>query len=256
MIRTIGRPALALFLLFALGSELHAQAPAEDGSTNGSTDEDTNRERARALFREGVDHVEARDLEAAATAFEAALGFHDASSIRFNLASALFELDRFTAAYPHLVQLQETSELEAVMARSVRRMLDRSTARIGRLTIRASGSIEEVALDGEVLPAGQEVTPVEPGSHVVEGRVAQEVAVRREVAVAAGERAIVDLTLVRIEDEQDPLPIVETPSRVGRRVGIIAAVVAVVAVGVVLGVVLSGGEDEVQGDLNPGVLRW
>lgn len=224
-------------------------------------------DRARSLFREGIEHVEANDFASAAVAFEAALALHDAPSIRFNLASALMETGRFVEAHRHLRALMSDDATDAAIRRGSEDLLARVVQRIGRLRVRASESLDQVTLDGQPVERDEE-TGVEPGRHTIVGSQDEQVVVERSVEVAAGERATVDLTVLRVDAESnlgsepnepnelnEPLQ-AEPPRRIVRNVAIIAAVVVVVATSIILAVALSGGEDEVQGDLQPGVLRW
>lgn len=231
-----------------------ALAQAPEAAAAGDVD------RARSLFREGVDQAESSDFAAAALSFEAALALHDAPSIRFNLASALLELDRFIEAHGHLRAILDDDGVDAAMSRNSEELLARVVQQIGRLRVRASESLDRVTLDGALVERDQE-TAVEPGRHVVVGSQNEQVVVERSVEVAAGERATVDLTVLRVDADgelagESSSLVGPPPSRVGRSVTIVVAAVVLVATAVILGVVLSGGEDEVQGDLQPGVLRW
>lgn len=241
------RPLVTLVLLLATFSSSlgRAQSPDDDLA------------RARVLFREGVGHVEANDLDAAAASFEAALALHDAPSIRFNLASALVELNRFVEAYPHLSMLASDPAVDPPMKQSAEELLARAVERVGRLRVRAVDTIDALTLDGAALPRDRE-TAVEPGRHLIVGSQNGEAMVERAVEVAAGERTLIDLAVLRVEAAPEAPAVLEDDGRghVGRNVALIAAAIAIVATTVILAVVLSGGDDELSGDLQPGILRW
>lgn len=243
-------------LLLSASAVTRAQPDADREVTAETTTQADPVEQARALFREGVGHVEGRDYEAAATSFAAALELHEATSIRFNLASALMELDRYVDAYPHLVGVLADETADAEVRRTTERHLRQATRRIGRLAINANDSVDTVMLDGAAVTPGAQDVAVEPGEHTIEGHHGGAVVVRRQLTVGAGERAHVDLTVLRVEVETEADPIPEPPSHTGRNVGIAVGALALMGAVVAIVLVARSGDDEVRGDFQPGVLRW
>jgi hypothetical protein len=89
----------------AASTSLHAQAPSASPSgvepESIGTDEPSEAELAvaRERFREGVAAAERGRYDVAVRAFRAALEVRDAAAVRFNLASALFELGEDVEAF-------------------------------------------------------------------------------------------------------------------------------------------------------------
>lgn len=227
-------------------------------------------ERARQLFSEGIGHVERRDWRAAADSFREAQALRDAPAIRYNLASALFELD----------ELREADALVAGVLADPETPEDvRSHAQTLRAQIRERAAMVTVHVDG----AGQDVTvqvngdPIDqdrigaemaltPGTHTfVASQGGREVA-REEVTVAAADIREVRLAVAPSpmdaagagEPFEEPVDEGGETSLVGdwRLWAAVGGAVAVIAI-VVIAVAASGGvEDPVQGNFEPGVLRW
>ncbi len=248
------RSRFLIVLVTLAGTVAQAQpteTPSEEAETETNAQADIDR--ARELFLQGVEQFEASDLDAAIASFSEAMSLHDAPTIRYNLASAHADKRNFVIAYQHVVALQERDDLEADLRRDVNRLERRIRGRVGRIDLRSSAEIDEVRLDGATAEPGLLI--VEPGSHVLEGFRNGSVAVRREVEVARRERVTVDLAVVTVtEVVETPTPTPTNRAPLRRGLGIAAAVVAVAVV--VIAVVATRGPDPVNGNLEPGVLRW
>ena len=213
---------------------------------------------ARGLFMTGVDQFEAGDMAAAIASFSQALELHDAPTIRYNLASAYAESHQHVAAYRLVVALQADATLEPDLRTDVNALEARVRLHVGRIDLNGSPDLE-LRLDGEPVETGLVI--VDPGPHGLEGMRGEQVAVRRSVTIAGGERVAVDLTVatvetVAVETPEDPIPVV-TRDRAPLRRGIgIAAGGAVLIAIVVVAVIATRPPDPVNGTLEPGTFRW
>ena len=195
----------ALLVALACGAaSAEAQAPADA------------REQAREAFSEGISLAEDRQWEAAAERFRAAMALHDAPAIRYNLASALFEMGDVREAWRVLEPVRNDPATPPELE---------SHAETLETQIRERAEREGVALDE---PAAPEDDPLLPQSTT------------------------------------EPEPLSEPPPDDGdggslltdfRLWAVVGGVVVLAAV-VLIVVAASGTEDPVQGDFEPGVLRW
>lgn len=234
---------------------------------NGASAQEADpRERARALFSEGIALTEQQSWEAAAAKFREAMVLHDAPAVRYNLASALFETGQVTEPW-RLVQSVETHPETTAELRSHAQTLEAQIRdRAAMVTVRIEGDASgvSVTMDGSPLAdaeIGRELA-VAPERHVfVANREGQEVA-RAEVEVARREVQAVSLTVAPppsavMPVEEAPLEEGEPAEPVDWRVwAAVGAGVLLVAAVVILVVATSGTEDPVEGNFEPGVLRW
>jgi hypothetical protein len=258
--------------------------PTQDGASA------SDLARARVLFQRGVELANHQDYTGAAKRFREALAIHHAPAITYNLASALYETEAHAEAY-ELVQTVlhdgTTPEPLRVRARRLEESLERSVARL-TVIVSSEQSNVSIQVDGKPLaPALVGVTrAVAPGDHVV---LAERSGVRiseRNVRIAAGTAALVDVSLVMTPREAalaadtanqgsqgtSSLPVLSAADASSRdddaahdkrrrRIWLIggASVVAVGA-GVVLALLLTRPDPRTQapiaGDGTPGVLVW
>ena len=241
-------------------------APAPPGSAV-PADPDDPVARAREEFARGVACMNEHETRCALDHFRAALALHDAPTIRYNLASALFELGR----YPETARLvasvigdEETSEEIREHATAMQQELLEAA---GMLDIRVSGAPEDAELhvDDDAVPAGRPV-PVTPGTHAVRVVLDGAVLAEQEVTVATGETSAVELVVVPAPEEVALEALEPEPVDGGELWedwpfwAVVGAGVAVVVVAVLIAVVVAndsaGTEAPVIGDYQPGLLRW
>lgn len=235
---------------------------------NGANAQETDpTDRARALFSEGIALTEQQSWEQAAAKFREAMMLHDAPAVRYNLASALFEMDRLTEPWRLVQSVKADPEVTAELRAHAETLEAQIRDRAAMVTVRVEGDARgtTVSMDGEAMSEpelGREIA-VSPERHVfVANRDGQEVA-RQEIEVARREVSTVTLTvapppsLAAAPVEEEPIA-TDAPSEpvdwriwaaVGAGVVLLAAVVIAVAV-------TSGTEDPVGGNFQPGVLRW
>lgn len=218
--------------------------------------------RARALFAEGVERAGARDLPGAEERFRAALALREAASIRYNLASVLFEQGELSEAYALSEEAAGDAEATAEIREHARALSAQIETGAGFLDVDTHGRFVTLTVDGYEVTALARPVPISAGtSHVVVGRVEGVEWLREEVRVEAGEHHAVSFEPAAApidEGEAEPAagnepPLVENPF-LWAGVGGGAAIV----IGVVIGVAVagSGTEAPVEGNFMPGVLRW
>jgi hypothetical protein len=219
-------------------------------------------ERARALFAEGVERVSARDLPGAEERFRAALALRDAASIRYNLASVLFEQGELSEAYALSDAAAGDAAASADIREHARALCDQIETGAGFLDVETGGRFVTLTVDGYEVPSLARPVPISSGaSHVVVGRVEGVEWLREEVRLEAGEHHAVSFEAAAApidEGEAEPAagdepPLVENPF-LWAGVGAGAAIL----LGVVIGAAVagSGTEAPVEGNFMPGVLRW
>jgi hypothetical protein len=152
---------------------------------------------ARALFEEGLQHLQAEHWAEAAERFERAYALRPSPEIGYNLSSALVRLGRLVRASELLRQvLQSPQSTDKVRAAADAR-LQQVLPRLAKLTVElADGSPGlAVRLDGQPLDRAMlgVAIPVDPGSHRVELLRGGNALSARAISVGEGGAAAVRL---------------------------------------------------------------
>lgn len=262
--------SLAAALLVGVGparaqrSRAHGGARAPAHTTPTPTDADANVARARALFAEGVGFVQAERFGEAEASFRGALALRDAPTIRYNLAFVLFR----RGAYPEAMAntdavLRDPTSTPALKAQaeSVRRQI---AERAGYARVELRGTSDAVvAVDGYDLSDLSAEVALAPGAHVATASQAGRELARASVEVTTGQHAtllleVAPLVLADAAVPDAPSESAEAPllkqwwfwTAVGGGVVILAVIVGAV-------ISASGGvESPIEGNFQPGVLRW
>jgi len=249
-------------------------APATAWAQDEATPEETAA--ARALFSEGVEHLDAERWDDAADRFARALDLRWAAPIAFNLALARAGQGRLVEAAELHRNLTRRGGVEPHVVEAARSHLRELEPRLAELTIRVTGDVEDATVELDGKPVARAMLgvaiPADPGRHEVVVRLGETELGREETEVAEGESGTLelldleapqvprdppDLTPDLPDPDPDPdvLPDPEPASgglSAGGWVGVVVAIVAVVAAGVVVGVMAPfGGADPVQGDTSP-----
>lgn len=152
---------------------------------------------ARALFEQGVAHVDREEWAPAADAFRRALLLRDSQVIRYNLAAALLELGKLVEASELLHAVQVDPAVDATLKQSAADKLTELKPRLARLTIHAETIVDGllVQLDGVELAVAQLDVPlmVDPGKHTISARVHEEPLDEQTVEMNEGGDGLVNL---------------------------------------------------------------
>ncbi|MBX3250402.1 MAG: hypothetical protein KF901_24720 [Myxococcales bacterium] len=276
MVRSWKRVGFLLSVLMASGSSaVVAQAPEpspeQTPTAESAGPSEAELAQARQRFRDGVEAAEARDYRRAVRAFRQALAVRDAPAVRYNLASALFEVGE------HVESFAMVRGLGADTPADLRERADRLERELRRhvaiLNIRIGGQLDSAQLDGRTLEPSEHDRPlaVAPGPHELLGLRGAEVITTRRFELAAGAEVYVDVSSVPTPAEaaQMATPAAAPPSlappvateaprsRKGLWIGLAIGAAVVIGAAVTVGVVASRGPaDPVPGNFEPGVIRW
>ena len=174
-------------------------SPAADASGGNQSAESDSVEQARQLFNEGLHFVEVEDWQQAEDRFRRVLALKSSHVAAYNLASALVHLER----------LVESSELLRVMLRdpsvdptthdAAQQLLSEIEPRIGSLTVRVSGDSTGATLLVDDKPlelsAAVQAVSVDPGSHHVTVKRADEVLASQDLVIGGDAPLRADITL-------------------------------------------------------------
>ena len=241
-----------------------ARAPAHTAPTPPPADADPGVARARALFAEGVAFVQTEHFAEAEASFRGALALRDAPTIRYNLAFVLFKRGAYPEALANtdavLHDATATPALNA-QAESVRRQI---AERAGYAQLELRGTTDAVvAVDGYDLSDLSAEVALAPGAHIATASQAGRELARASVEVATGQHArllleVAPLVLAVAAVPDAPSESADAPllkqwwfwTAVGGGVVILAVIVgAVISAS-------SGVESPIEGNFQPGVLRW
>jgi hypothetical protein len=263
-------------LLMAAGS------PGARAQSTGASAEDQVAV-ARALFEEGLRHVDAEEWSQAADSFSRLLELRYSPVAAYNLALARARLGENVRALSSLRELLAQPGLEATVRDAALSLQHEAEAKVGWLTVHVRGSCSgcQVQLDGRPWPAATPgvPVPVDPGHHALALLRGDELVASAYLTVSPGARFEAGLQpATDKEPAPQPMPpmAAPAPSISAPRVALGEPVpppakssllqspwfwggVGVLAAGMVtMGVVLSsGGTQEaspVPGDFRPAVL--
>jgi hypothetical protein len=232
--------------------------------------EGDSQDRARDLFREGVQLTDRQEWQQASERFEEALRLYDAPAIHYNLAVSYTRLERFTDAAEHLDVALAGEDLPEQTRALAQSLAEEISGRVGAIEVSWTGGDDDVAvsIDDRELTRDQiqRRVRVSPGSHVVTLARDGEVIDRQQVEVAPGAVEDVALSTITPADRDEPEED-EVATTVDRRsvardwrlwVGVGAGLLAVVAA-VVVGVAVTSEpevEGAIPGNMQPSVLTW
>lgn len=217
--------------------------------------------RARTLFADGVGLVQERRYAEAEALFREALTLRDAPAIRYNLASVLFE----QGEYPEARAMADVVVADATTPEDVRvhtrELIAQMNASAGYARIDVVGGEATVDVDGYRLPDPSREIALAPGAHVATASGGEGELARAEFEIATGQHRVVSLDVSGPGAEPDlALATTATEPELAEQWWFWTAVGGgVVVVAVVIGVVAatSGGvEQPIQGNFDPGVIRW
>ena len=261
-------PTVLVLAMASLSVSVAAQAPQGTGE----------RALARSLFHQGLECLDAEDLQCAAERFTRSHELRPSAVVAYNLASVLAKLGRVVHA-AELLRWVRRSNANDEVKQAAAALLPTITPQIAHFTLQAEGSTRGVRfyLDGRVLP--EQIVgvraPVDPGDHRVEARRGEETVAETTFSVEAQGNAAASLdvpappvpTAVETAEQggdQWPRVIIregdpEAAARARRlRRGLgVGLGLALVGVAIVLAVLLiePGQADPIPGNTLPGVVE-
>lgn len=241
-------------------------APGGEASAAGASGEDTAA-RARALFAEGVRLVGEHELRDAEARFREALALRDAPAIRYNLASVLFERGRLTEADALARSAAADEAAPADIREHATALSEQIAAAAGFVRLDVIGEGASVTIDDYTLGDLAAEFPVSAGEHLLVASSAGVERSRETITIAAGEHRVVPVDATAPEDAEladvEPVdgegsdtasrPLVEEPAL---WIGVGVGVVLITAFVIGAAVASSGPEAPIEGNFNPGVIRW
>jgi tetratricopeptide (TPR) repeat protein len=170
---------------------LLAGAPADD-----------SRQRARALFLRGNEHVRAQAYDAALADYRAAYALFRSPKILLNTGTMLQLLGRTADAANTYATYLEDPDADPARIEEVRALVGELDREVVRLRIVADPQPAEISVDGVLAGVAAPVLTrrIEPGAHAVEARFEDSRSALVELTNTAGETRDVQLRLPR------PLP--------------------------------------------------
>ena len=261
-----------LGLILAVG----AASPAWSAAAQNALAEDSaerRRDLAPTLFEEGTALGAGQRWAEAEAEFRRALENHDTPSIRYNLASALYEQGELPEA-DVLVRgvLADPAAPQGVRAAATEltsHLADR--AGFARVEVRPTASVGStspafriVRIDGWVLPRLEDEVALAPGPHVAMLMQGEEAVARTAFEIEAHAHRTISLVVPDLAAEVDEVPPSSAPegaasvtsewwfwAAVGGGAAVVAAVVAASVVASNPGV-----QSPIAGDFSPGVIQW
>lgn len=163
---------------------------------------------AQRLFGEGVAAVEREDYATALVAFRRAYDLSGRAFLLYNIGMAHRALLQPVEAIAGFRRYLEESGGDLLPGREeeVRGLIAEMDAQLASIDVRVAPPGARVLLDGEEVAVAPLAGPlrVGPGTHVIEARCPGHADARREVAVMAGERTVVELRPAPLAVEPDP----------------------------------------------------
>ena len=242
---------LVLSVALALPSAARAQAAA-------TTDEGAAH--ARELFAQGVALAGEHHYADAATRFRQALALRDAPTIRYNLASTLFEEQQYTEAH----ELATALLAQADLPDSVRAPTEALEAQIANAAALVTfgvpeGVAAEVLVDDVPIADPTHTTALAPGHHTARAVASGATIAHEAFDVIAAEHRTVELD-VEATETAEPAPaasVAVTDEAWFWPVVIGGSLLVVLAVGIGVGVAVDqGGHTPITGNFTPGILSW
>ena len=195
-------------LWLGLASTAHAQpdgpAPPTDETPWGKGVSDADKTRARALLEEGNGLFLQNKHREAVDKYTEAIAAWDHPAIRFNLARAQINLEKWLDAESNLSRalaygdapLEDRVYLQAL---DYQKLL---AAQIGEIEVSCQQDGVTVTVDGEAFLAcpGTKKARITPGSHAVVGKKADYLTVTRDLVVLGGTAESIDVRLMSLTD--------------------------------------------------------
>ena len=165
---------------------------------------------ARSLFQEGIACTDHADWTCAADRFERAYALRPSPVIGSNLGVALAHLDRLVEAAETLRAVIRDESATPALVADAQRQIAQLEARVGRITIRVEGPLDEVnvTMDGHAIASTQigVATPADPGDHRIEARRRGETVALASTHVDPAQAVDVALAIPALPPEPEATP--------------------------------------------------
>lgn len=185
-------------LPFAMGTGLVLIASQLTGAPAGAQSKE-ELDKARAMFLEGVSLAAANNCAAALTKYQAVVKVKMTAPVVFNIAECEERLGKLVSAlgsYRLAASLVDPAKPDAV-ARNVGDRVSSLEARIPRLIIERTEQTSKIELDGQEIGTSQigKENLVDPGTHVVSGKIGETEVWRESVELAEKETKTVTVKI-------------------------------------------------------------
>lgn len=245
--------AFVLFVLFA-AFVLPAAAAAQE--TGAPTTDEERAQRARELFTEGVSLAGEHHYAEAAERFRQALTLRDAPTIRYNLASTLFEEREITEAHEIATALLAMSDLPDAVRAPTQALELQINAAGGFVRAELPDGLEaaDLTVDDHPIADPHEEFAVMPGRHTVRAVVDGTPVAQGVVEVGSGVHRTVQLEHVEVHEPGPEGPITDQWwfwTAIGGGVVLLGVIIGVAA-----GVADQNAHAPISGNFSPGVISW
>jgi hypothetical protein len=241
------RLRIVLLALLACALPCTASAQDEDAATQ-----------ARALFTEGVELAGQHQYADAAVRFRQALALRDAPTIRYNLASTLFEEHQFTEAHEIAQGLLAMPDLPESVRTATAALELQIGAAAGFVTFDLpEGVVGDVQVDDTPVADPSRSTAVAPGRHTVRAVTNGATVAEATFEVGSGVRREIELHPSSGEQHEPAGPEGPLTEQWWFWTAIAGGVVVLgVIIGVAAGVADHDAHQPISGNFSPGVISW
>ena len=237
-----------IFVFLALAANV---ARAQDSAPSDAAAPDEGTLRARALFTEGVGLAQEGHFTDAVARFREALALRDAPTIRYNLASVLFEEGEYAEAHDLAATLLASTETPSAV-RTPTSALEAQIEAASALVIfqLPFGADGDVRVDDDPVADPSRAVALAPGHHVARLEREGTVIAEAQIDAVAGERRTIALEHLAGRPR-------ELTDEWWFWSAIAGGVIVVgVIVGVSAGVASADAQAPVRGNFTPGVITW
>lgn len=194
--------------LFAMGAGLMLASQLAGGSAKAQSKEELDK--ARAMFLEGVSLAAANNCAAALTKYQAVVKVKMTAQVVFNIAECEERLGKLVSALGsyRLAASLVTDNKPADVANQVGDRIGSLEGRIPRLIIERTEQTSKIELDGQEIGSSQlgKENLVDPGTHVISGKVGETEVWRESVQLAEKESKTVVVKIDVAKFKPPPQP--------------------------------------------------
>ena len=184
--KTRSTRSIAVALVVSLAPAAFTFTVATVTAVPAHAQDDATTKAARARFQEGVDFYDKGQFENARAAFLQAYALRKHPAVLLNLAQSSLRSNHHLEAARYFQQyLREASNITAAQRSDAERGLNESRTKLGRIAIDAPSNTEIFVDDDRIGTTPMSPIDVEPGTHILRGRVRAEETV--QISVSAGQ---------------------------------------------------------------------